>query len=398
MFAAELCRLPHESSRVSRADIIEITGKYIRDNVDPDRDFIHGFRRCDDDLLKLGDWEMVDRLVKGIPGRWADVFKRLRVDGKTLAIPQGYSFLQMFAMMFNFESGPVVFQTADVRMYSRGAATVSWTKPSLPKRWANITLLGGGGAGGGGARVTTLSNDAAGGGGGGGGGLITRVALLSGLSSGDVVIGAASVSAGAQSTANTNGTTPSADGSSITFAGLTAGGGGKGIGGGQGTGAQTGSGGTGGAGDVAGGDGGTGRSGATVGSDGTTPGGQSGAGGGGGGGASADASQSAGGSGGNSFTTGTGGGAGGAAGGSTGGATNVNSNGGSGAGGGGGANGSSAGGGFGGSSTINAAAAGGGFGGGAGGGGGRARNAATQTGDGRGGGSSAAGFAVIISF
>ncbi len=164
---AELARLP-SGSRVSRADIIESLAERVR-GIDPAVEFRHGFKRLDNTLLRKGEMPELDRLLGMMPRRFRDPFDWLRVDGRTLAVPVGYETLAMFAMLFSFDSGPVVFQTADVRIYNGTSATIAWTKPSLPKRWAGITLIGGGGSGAGGGRTTTSGNDAAGGGGGGGG-------------------------------------------------------------------------------------------------------------------------------------------------------------------------------------------------------------------------------------
>ncbi len=121
---------------VLRCDIIDAMGEGVR-MIDPKRYFRYGFRTLDNKKLKQGEMPEVGDLLPKIPKRYRDVFEWLRFKGDALAVPVGFDHLAMFAMMFGFDSGAVVFQTADVRLYY-SVATVSWTKPALPKRWANI--------------------------------------------------------------------------------------------------------------------------------------------------------------------------------------------------------------------------------------------------------------------
>src|ERR1700733_7236032 len=89
--------------------------------LDPERLFIHGFRRLDNRLLKRGEWPHLDRLVSMIPEKYRDVLGWLRIDDDTMAVPVGYDWITMFAMLFSFDSGPVVFETANVEIYTNPA-------------------------------------------------------------------------------------------------------------------------------------------------------------------------------------------------------------------------------------------------------------------------------------
>lgn len=398
----ELAQLP--SGSVRRCDIIDALGERVR-TFDParftrfrDEPFGNATLRAAEDPV-----QNLRRLLRFMPRRYRDVFDWLREDPATgrfrddgLRVPVGFDHLVMFAMLFNLDSGPVVFSTADVSVLFNGAEgdEVTKSKPALPHRWGLVTLVGAGGGGGGGARVTTSGNHAAGGGGGAGGGLIQRIVLLSSLDSTyTMTTGFAANTAAAQSTANTDGEAGTA-GSDSTFTStivLTAGGGGAGGGGSQGSGTRTGTGGTGGTGDIAGGNGGVGISDGTVGAGVRPTTGAAGSGGGGGGGAVADTDRKVGGFGGHDYTTGIGRGDRG---------TTVVFNGqsptsGSAGGGGGcGENASNNNAGDGGSASSLLS----GFGGGGGGGGGRARTAATTTGNGGKGGKGGGGFAMFVGF
>src|SRR6266446_2022649 len=100
-----LTQLP--TGPVLRCDLIDLMAERVR-SIDP-REFQHGFRRLDNAWLRCaeGPTKDIDRLLKHVPKRYADVFRWLRVDERTLAIPVGFDQLAMFCMLFNFDSGPV---------------------------------------------------------------------------------------------------------------------------------------------------------------------------------------------------------------------------------------------------------------------------------------------------
>src|SRR5262245_18505445 len=106
--------------RTSKADLVELLGPYFRDWVDPVRDFRHGFRQLTPDFLRRGGLpDDLARLLRAVPRRYRDLLDGLRgSDGASLLVPVGFDQLAAFCMLFSFDSGPIVFGVADVRLYA----------------------------------------------------------------------------------------------------------------------------------------------------------------------------------------------------------------------------------------------------------------------------------------